>query len=176
MYLIITNPKQHDCNSLFMLTQDTDIRSEFSNLNFLSIQNVKHYIQYWDEINNRNELEFLRLIKYSNLNVGQTSTWHDSNSMLLGFISNNDYVSYYTNCKTTLNYAVSSKYRNRGILTHALNMTIERMKSEGYNFAAAYVKHNNIPSIRVLEKCDFQKDKENPFGITYIKQFHKVVG
>jgi RimJ/RimL family protein N-acetyltransferase len=168
-HLILTEPGLHDIEAFHFLTCDPAIKKEFVQFRLFTIDDAKKHLDYWIGLNQQKDLQFLRMIKVSPLNIGETDIWDESNSYLVGFLANSNDASPYATSRTTLNFGIHSDWCNKGLMTMSLNMNDDYMKSRGYNFAAAFVKHGNIASSKVLQKCNFQVDEENPFGTTYIK-------
>ncbi len=70
-------------------------------------------------------------------------------------------------------YRISEKYQNRGFAKWALQELVKRANRP----LKAYVEKNNIPSIRVLEHCGFQRVEERKHTYKYtIGGYHEPKG
>ena len=56
-----------------------------------------------------------------------------------------------------LGYAILPQYHNRGIATEALRGAVEYCFAKGFREVTAGAFEENIPSIRVMEKCGMEK-------------------
>ncbi len=169
MYTILNDPNLHDVQQFHRLLDDQEISREFPYFESVTVQDAFIHIVHWMKAIEERSIEFLRLIKLSPLNIGETEIWDESNSQLVGFIANVKNVSYYSGCENTLIYGIARKWRGKGIMKWALKKTVHYMEERGYNYASAYVKHTNIASIHVLERNNFHKASENAMGITYLR-------
>jgi predicted acetyltransferase len=52
-----------------------------------------------------------------------------------------------------IGYHVHPDYRNRGIATYALREALKALAAKGETEALVTCAHDNMPSIRVIEKC-----------------------
>lgn len=161
-----------DATQFFELSKDLDIRKEFPNMRFESIDDAKQYIEHQLQIRETSQTAFFKAIR---IIFGEdTGIYTDKNSILIGFISLHKSGSFETmlagGFKETLSYAIKSNFRKKGLMTLALNMTLGAMREDGYNVVAAIVKPNNDSSIRVLEKCGFDLITDNVINLFYVNR------
>jgi RimJ/RimL family protein N-acetyltransferase len=69
-----------------------------------------------------------------------------------------------------INFGIDSKFRNNGLMTYALQLTLDYMTSLEYGYACALVRDSNLSSKRVLEKCGFIKVSDNEIGSLHAKR------
>lgn len=171
---LATTPFQvSDVNQFFELSQDPDIWKEFPNMRFENIEEAKDYLEYQIEITKRSGVTFFKAIRI--IFSGLKSEYTEKNNLLVGFISLHESAGSFDQIlaggfEQTLSYAIKSNYRRKGLMTIALNMTIDAMKQDGYNLVAAIVHQSNEPSIRVLQKCDFEFIRNTHFSSLYVKR------
>jgi RimJ/RimL family protein N-acetyltransferase len=155
-YLVITAPEKSEYSEYYTITQDKGISDEFTIFRNFTLEDCKNHIEWWvDETRNKatpNLLFFIR-ITYESAEI-----YNENNSRLIGFIcistaSPGDFA--YTGYFNLLNFGIISEFKNRGLMTTAMKMSIERFKELGYNLLPAFVKHDNLARMRVLEKCGF---------------------
>lgn len=170
MNLVLTDPILDDYKAFHKLISEEGWQRQFHNYRGQTINETKEEIKYWVENGNKVYPSFLRMIKltpYSNI-----SEFNSSNSTLIGFISNvpaglTDRTR--TGFRMLMNFGIGKKYEGKGLMTMAMEMTLERLYQLGLNIVSAYVKSNNIGSERVLEKCGFDLIRNNGLGKTYVK-------
>ncbi len=172
VFLITTTIQLSDAYAFLELAKDEEIMSEFPNMRFKDINEAQEYLNQQIEINNVSEKNFFRAIRI--IFDTDTGEYTDSNSILIGFISLHD-VGTMDSLLTggfhqNLSYAIKQQYRRKGLMTRALNLTLNAMIENGYNLVPALVKPNNIPSEKVLLKCGFDKVNSTPMGNTYVKR------
>lgn len=170
MNLILTDPILADTNSFHNLISEPDIQRQFLNFRNRDLDETKREIETW--VANRAKFFplFLRMVKITEDESAQS--WDDTNSELIGFISNvnaGQTDNLYSGFKVLMNYAIRKKFENKGIMTAALEMTLQRMYELNYNIASAFIKPGNNASERVLIKCGFDLVKDTPMGKSYVK-------
>jgi RimJ/RimL family protein N-acetyltransferase len=161
-----------DVNSFYKLCNDAEIRKEFINMRLNSVDEAKHHLQNLIEISNNSSPSFFKAIRIIfDENAGQ---YTDSNSRLIGFVSLHDagmMDSLLTGgFQQNLSFGIESPFRGKGLMTIALQMTLDAMYQDGYNLVPAFVKPNNPASERVLEKCNFTKVQSTPMGSLFIRR------
>jgi len=161
-----------DAKQFFELSKDIDIRKEFPYMRFENIDDAKQYIEHQMQIKETSRTAFFKAIRI--IFGKDTGNYTDKNSILIGFISLHKSGAFETmlagGFKETLSYAIISNFRNKGLMTLALNMTLGAMKVDEYNLVATIVKPHNAPSIRVLEKCGFDLVTENVITSFFVKR------
>ena len=161
-----------DASQFFELSKDTDIRNEYPNMRFDNELDARIYIEHQFKIQETSRTSFFKAIRI--IFGNDTGNYTDKNSILIGFISlhtTNDFeISLAGGFKETLSYGIKSNYRNKGLMSIALKMTLDAMNEDGYNVVAAIVKNGNTPSSRVLEKSGFDLISENAISSFYVKR------
>ncbi|MBC6365263.1 GNAT family N-acetyltransferase [Algoriphagus sp. AK58] len=172
MHLVLTPPHQNDLIEFHKMNQDLMIQREFSNLKNITLdgskQLLKNIIMNFEE-NPNSDFCFIKLA----FNLNDQDYYDNSNSVLVGFISVNEgsFTEFnFSGFQTLLTYGIIERFRNKGLMTNALNFRIERFEELGFNIIPAYIKGNNPASEKVLIKCGFIKILENDFGCTYVKR------
>lgn len=162
----------NDAEQFFELSNDTDIRTEFVNMRFNNVDEARGYLQYQINVTENSEKNFFKATRI--IFDGNAKVYTEANSLFIGFISLHDtglMDSMLTGgFQQNLSYAIKSSFRGKGLMTIALNMTLEAMREDGYNFVPALVKTNNIASEKVLRKCSFDKVRETSVGSTYVRR------
>lgn len=172
MVLIITDPILEDYMSFFDLINERDWQSEFLNFRGMSLDDTKEYIQYWIENKDQIYPEFFRMIKLTY--DEHASKYNDLNSILIGFVSlheTNIGDRLLSGLNYSLSFAISEKFYGKGIMTNALEMTLERLQTLGYNNIPAIVKESNKASERVLQKCGFSLVSHESFLKSYVYEY-----
>jgi RimJ/RimL family protein N-acetyltransferase len=153
---------------------EPDILSEFQNfLQIMSISDKKKHLEYWiDQTENSKKGEFLRLIKLADQDG--LENYDDNNSVLIGFIYNGlagigDAIQVGAINLNLLNFAIDPRYKNNGIMTNSLLMTLNYMRERSYGYCAAFTRYNNTPSRKVLQKAGFIESKEGNSGSLFVK-------
>jgi len=155
-FLVITAPEKSEFTEYLPITQDTEIRNEFAFLRNFTLEDCKNHIEWWvDETRNK---ATPNLLFYIRISYEPAKIYNEKNSRVIGFIcispaSPGDFA--YTGYYNLLNFGIISEFKNRGIMTTSLKMSIERFRELGYNLLPSFVKHDNLASMRVLEKCGF---------------------
>jgi RimJ/RimL family protein N-acetyltransferase len=170
---LATTPFQlNDASQFFELSKDPDIRKEFPNMRFENIDDAKQYLEHQISITESSRISFFKAIRI--IFNEQEANYTEKNNILIGFISLHKTGSFDQmlagGFEQTLSYAIKSAFRRKGLMTIALNMTLDAMKQDGYNVIAAIVKQNNSPSIRVLEKCGFVMVRDSQISFMYVKR------
>ncbi len=183
---LATTPFQlSDASQFFELSKDPDIRKEFPYMRFENFEDAKQYIEYQIEVTQSSRVSFFKAIRI--VFNGLETIYTEKNNILVGFISLHKSGSFEQmlagGFEQTLSYAIKSAFRRKGLMTIALNMTLDAMRQDGYNVVAAIVKHDNSPSIRVLEKCGFVMVRDAHISLMYVKritmdeiEFNRVFG
>ncbi|MEO7046944.1 MAG: GNAT family N-acetyltransferase [Ferruginibacter sp.] len=171
--ILETTPAQiGDADQFFEIFKDTDIRNIFHNLRFNSVEEVKQYLKFQINDTTTSRLSFFKSIRISFTPNIESYTCH--NSILIGFICNHEASSgeflASGGLQQNISFAISSLYRGKGFMTNALDMTLDAMIQDGFNFVPALVKSWNKSSIRVLEKCGFDKVRHTQMGLMYAKR------
>ena len=170
---LATTPFQlTDANQFFELTKDADIMREYPNMRFDSVDEARNYLEHQIDITESARINFFKAIRI--VFNGLESVYTEKNNIIIGFVSLHktggiDRI-FSGGFEDTLNYAIKSNYRCKGLMTIALNMTLDAMLQDGYNLVAANVKKYNNPSIRVLEKSGFIKVKDYPISYLYARR------
>ncbi len=186
-FLATTPAKMSDSKSFFNLIQDKEIRKEFVSLR--EISTIEQATLYLDgqirshfNLDNKNFFKLIRIVFSED-----TESYNDTNSILVGFISLHD-AGMMDQLLTggfnqNLSFAIISQYRNKGIMTTALNMTLDAMYADTYNLVPALVKPENIESAKVLKKCGFDEVSKSPMGSLFVRrltmdefQYKKIFG
>jgi RimJ/RimL family protein N-acetyltransferase len=170
---LATTPFQlSDATQFFEISKDPDIRKEFPFMRFENIDEAKQYIEHQLEVTQRSRVSFFKAIRI--VFNGLEAVYTEKNNILIGFISLHKSGSFDQmlagGFEQTLSYAIKSAFRRKGLMTTALNMTLDAMRQDGYNVIAAIVRQNNIPSIRVLEKCGFIMIRDSHISFMYVKR------
>lgn len=184
-YLATTPFQLSDAKQFFELSKDPDIRKEYPNLRFETIDDATQYLEHQIEITKTSKISFFKAIRI--LFNEKESTYTDSNNILIGFIGLHKTGAFDQmlagGFEQTLGYAIKSSFRQKGLMTIALNMTLDAMRQDGYNVLAAIVKHSNTASIRVLEKCGFVMVRDANISLMYVKritmderEFNRIFG
>jgi RimJ/RimL family protein N-acetyltransferase len=183
---LATTPFQlSDAIQFFELSKDSDIRKEYPNMRFENVDEAKQYLEHQIEITKSSRVSFFKAIRI--VFNGLENVYNEKNNILVGFVSLHKSGTFDQmlagGFEQTLSYAIKSSFRCKGLMTTALNMTLDAMRQDGYNVLAAIVKRNNIPSIRVLEKCGFVMVRDSHISFLYMKritmnenEFNKVFG
>lgn len=172
LHLVLTYPVLEDLDSFHELCLDEDIKKEFQNFSSYSLEKREEHLNYWIKQNIVGQKgHFLQLIK---LTTKPDSYFFDNNnSRLVGFIYNSDSQSDSVSAGiqniNLLSFAVHSEFRNYGVMTNALKLIFAEMIEREYGYACAFVKSNNLPSQRVLEKAGFVKVRDAIGGKLYGK-------
>jgi RimJ/RimL family protein N-acetyltransferase len=161
-----------DATQFFELSKDPDIRKEFPYMRFENVDDAKQYLEHQIEVTQSSRVSFFKAIRI--VFNGLETVYTEKNNILVGFISLHKSGSFDQmlagGFEQTLSYAIKSAYRRKGLMTIALNMTLDAMIQDGYNVIAAIVKKGNSPSIRVLEKCGFVMVRDSPISLMYAKR------
>jgi spore coat polysaccharide biosynthesis protein SpsF len=134
--MILRKSTEKDCDLLFGWANDNSVRKNSFNSNKITYEDHIKWFQ--------NKLELNNCIIYigveNNNTIGQVRLDINDN---IGII----------------NYSICKYYRGKGYGTKMLQ-ELERMlgleNSLGINKLIGKVKHNNVPSQRVFEKCDYK--------------------
>jgi RimJ/RimL family protein N-acetyltransferase len=170
---LATTPFQlSDAGQFYELCKDSEIKLEFPNLRFENIQDAENYLENRIGEIEKSSLSFFKAIRI--VFNGLEEFYTDKNNILIGFISLNRTGSFDQilagGIEHTLRYAIKSEYRRKGLMTIALNLTLDAMYQDGYNILAATVKKENIPSLKVLEKCGFVMVRDSGLSLLYVKR------
>lgn len=171
MFLVNVLPHKDDSDAFYKMNQDEGLKKEFLNLKHnYSKKESDDLLDSIIELNNENGFCDFCLIKIA---FSDSLHYDDSNSKTIGFISVNEASvteHFKIGFKHLLNFGILTVYRNKGIMTSALEMRMEYFKDLEYNIMPAFVKGKNFASERVLQKCDFVKIRESIYGTTYVKR------
>lgn len=170
MDLVITDPISSDYKQFHELIIQSHIQEQFINFRNRNITDTKSEIDFW--VANQNNLlpHFLRLLKVTE--DPQASIWDERNSTIIGFISNvssGGIEKIFSGFDTLINFGISKNFENKGVMTLALKMTLERLYDLELNICTAFILHENYASAAVLKKCGFDKVQESPIGSSYAK-------
>ena len=170
---LATTPFQlSDANQFLELSKDPDIRKEYPNMRFENVNDAKQYLEHQIEITKSSNVSFFKAIRI--VFNGLETNYTERNNIIIGFISLHKTQGFEQmlagGFEQTLSYAIKSTYRRKGLMTIALNMTLDAMEQDGYNVVAGIVKSHNIPSVRVLEKCGFLMVRDLSFTQFYVKR------
>ena len=170
MDLVITDPIASDYKQYHALVTEPHIKHEFHNFRGQQLIDTKNEIDYWVKNHGKTLPYFLRFLKITpDSDVG---FWDETNSEIIGFIANlqaGPIEQRNSGFDTLINFGISKRFEGKGVMTVALNMTMERLYELEFNISTAFVKPANLASSRVLEKCGFVLVAENPFGKSYAK-------
>lgn len=177
MFLVVTHPYPHDYKEYFEMNQDSAFQREFANLKGQSLHDAKAFLENKiDQLKSLRpksitDLAFIRIAKEQSEN----EFYDSSNSKLIGFISldeasNGDFSN--TGFKTLLNYGIIEKFRNKGLMSYALKMRLQKYLELEYSFIPAYIKGDNPASENVLKKCGFIRIIDDNFGSTFVKKLY----
>lgn len=123
--------------------------------------NNRYLFKYWGDIPRITDLHPELMFKKNNIRLRNNNFhWgieYKSNNKIIGeiwicFIGNKNFAK--------VAYRLSSKYQNKGIMTQALQKVVTFCFSSTKIkkiFATVHIK--NIPSIKLLEKCLFKRNK-----------------
>lgn len=155
-YIVITAPEISEYKEFFLITQDKEIREEFSFFKSFDLEDCKNHVEWW--VNENRNKSSPNLIFFIRTTSEVAKIYDSQNSKLIGFVclsktGTGDFA--VTGYHDLLNFGILKEHRNYGLMTIALKMTIVRFRELGYNLLPAFVKHNNLPSMKVLEKCGF---------------------
>jgi len=173
-FLMTTPANLTDAEQFFQLLTEPEVKKEFPHMRFNNIEDARHYLK--GQIDNTQSVSpnFFKAIRIVFDEGAEIYT--DSNSIFIGFIclshtGTADYL-FSGGFKQTLSYAIKSSYTGKGLMTIALEMILDAMAQDGYNYVAARVKLHNLRSEKVLQKCGFDKISkgENRNGFTYVKR------
>ncbi len=174
MILIITDPIHDDYKSFYNLVCEDDWQKEFLSFRGMTVDDVKEYVNYWIENKENNFPQFLRMIKLT-LDEHAVS-YNELNSHLIGFVALNETEMgdrMLSGLHYSLSFGIGKKYYGKGIMTNALEMTIERLYDLGYNNIPAIVKETNKASEKVLQKCGFKLLRHESVLKSYVLKFQK---
>ncbi|MCF8449087.1 MAG: GNAT family N-acetyltransferase [Taibaiella sp.] len=170
-FLLLTGPDLTAAQSFYDLCKDREIRKEFLGLEINSIDAAKSFLAKQTDLVG-GKLSFFRMIKIA---YNEDPNFHDdAHTTLIGFISvfevgtgdlfRNGGINH------NLAFAIAGQYRNQGIMTMALNMTIEALIGYKFNFISALVKSDNTGSEKVLIKCGFDKAHSIDDTSTFVRR------
>jgi RimJ/RimL family protein N-acetyltransferase len=153
------------------MNKDAGLQSEFLNLKGQTASEssaVLNSIINRGQKGNWSDFALIKLTKQAS----PIDRYDDSNSKTIGFITladagMSDFIR--SGFKMLLNYGIIATHRGKGLMTHALNMRLEKYKELGINLVPAYIKGDNPASERVLQKCGFIRIVDDMFGSTYVK-------
>jgi RimJ/RimL family protein N-acetyltransferase len=183
---LATTPFQiGDASQFFELSKDPNIKKEYPNMKFENIDYARHYLEHQIAKTESSRFSFFKAIRI--IFNEKATIYTEKNNILIGFISLQKTGELDQmlagGFEQSLSFAIKSAFRLKGLMTIALNMTLDAMKQDGYNVLPAIVKRNNPASIRVLEKCGFVMVRELPVSLLYIKrikmaenEFNRVFG
>lgn len=169
--LLVTAPDVSHAGSLYELFQDEEIQREFPQFRPASVNDAKAFLaQQTDLIGGK--ITFFRLIK---IGYSTNPAFHgDDYTDLIGFVTvcetgTGDFF-FSKGLNHLLSFAVAKKYRNMGVMTTALKMTVDAMTQYEFNFIGAIVKNGNDASERVLTKCGFDKVQSTPNNTIFTRR------
>ncbi|KAA5538615.1 GNAT family N-acetyltransferase [Adhaeribacter rhizoryzae] len=174
MNLLLTLPHKNDYSEFFEMNKDPQFQKEFPNLRGQTIQDARNIMDSWIKKNQESgpsDFVFIKIAKQPS----PIDYYDSSNSKMIGFITVGEAgLADYSNTgfKTLLNYGIIEKYRNKGLMTLALNMRLQAYLDLEYTILPAYIKGDNPASESVLKKCGFIRIDDNNFGSTYVKRLH----
>lgn len=169
--LLITAPDVSHAHSLYELFRDIEIQGEFPQLRPDSVNDAKAFLEKQTDLIG-GQITFFRLIK---IGYSPDPAFHGADyTDLIGFVTVHetgmgDFVMS-SGLNHLLSFAIAQKYRNHGIMTAALKMTIQAMKQYEFNFIASIVKSGNVASERLLIKCGFDKVRTTPINSVFTKR------
>ncbi len=169
--LLITAPDISHAKALHELFQDEDLQHEFPQLRPRSVENAREFLDKQTDLVG-GKITFFRLIK---IGYSPDPAFHGADyTDLIGFVTvaetgMGDFV-LSSGLNHLLSFAVARKYRNMGVMTTALKMTIDAMIQYEFNFIGAIVKSGNVSSERVLSKCGFDKVQSTAINSTFIRR------
>ena len=154
MNLLVTDPILEDYVELHKLISEPKFQKEFINYRDQPIERTKKEIVFWVENGQKVYPSFFRVIKLTKHD--NLPSYTRENSSLIGFISNvpaapDDQIA--SGFQMLLNFGIAEKFEGKGIMTMALEMTLEKLYERKLNIVSAFVKQNNIASEKVLAKC-----------------------
>lgn len=171
MILVVTDPQPYDYDAYLEMNKDSGLQNEFGNLKGQTASGAKKALEAImtpEKGGNWSDFAFIKLTKQAS----PIDRYDSSNSKTIGFISLAEAgVSDFgmTGFKMLLNYGIVEAYRGKGLMTHALNMRLNKHEEVGINIVPAYISGDNIASERVLQKCGFMRISNNKLGSTYVK-------
>lgn len=170
MNLIVTDPILEDYIAFHKLISEPKFQSEFINYRNQTIEATKQEINFWVKNSQKVFPSFFRVIRltpHDNL-----SSYTRDNSFLIGFISNiqaDQTDQLYSGFKMLINFGITEEYEGKGIMTMALEMTLEKLYEMKFSIVSAFVKPSNIASEKVLIKCGFDLLNSDLRGKTFVK-------
>lgn len=172
MHLLLTNPNRNDLEEFHKMNQDPLLQREFHNLRSITLEKSEAMLLEYIRISESNSSENFCFIKVAP-QVSPNDYYDITNSSIVGFISVNqsgDLDFQTSGFQILLNYAILEKYRNRGLMTQALNLRMKRFEELGFNILPAYIKGENGASEKVLRKCGFRRVVDHDLGSTFVKR------
>lgn len=170
-FLVTTPIQTGDAKSILDLVKDKEIFEEFLNFRFKDMKEAEEYIRNMIAYNENSGKCFFQMTKIA---FKEAPVYDDSNSISIGFVTLYDTgISdrlFSGGFNQNLGFAIKLQYRNKGLTTLALTQVLERLLQLEYTIVPAFVKHGNVASERVLQKCGFDKVLETPMGNTFVKR------
>jgi RimJ/RimL family protein N-acetyltransferase len=131
-----------------------------------NITDLLTYFEWFNDSIVRSSSFSLKEVSFKNHEKWFIKKLKDTNCMLLIFFEANNPVGQVRFEKGTFNNAlisisISKEYRGKGFSKHILNKASKYFQSKNPNFIIeAYIKKNNISSIKSFEKASFKFQKE----------------
>lgn len=183
--IALTMPTLADAKGFFDVINDSEIHREFPHFrSILSFEHAFSYLNGMIQMNNQETINFFKLIRISN---GEYSHYDDSNSRIVGFISNHKTelmdMKLAGGFNDMLSFGVKNEYRGMGIMSAALNTMVDGLYHDGFNLIPCLAKPSNLASEKVLLKCGFVMVNKNPLGNLFVRrlnmdknQFYSIFG
>ncbi|HRN40810.1 MAG TPA: GNAT family protein [Vicingus sp.] len=170
MNIYLTYPVIEDLTNYHNLISEPNFQSEFIHYRNRSLNDTREELESWIEMGNSCLPSFFRFIKLSHCE--DDKILNNSNSKLIGFFANTPSGTLegsLSGFEMLLNFGISQKYENKGIMTMAVELLCDYLKNEiGFTIITTHVKMNNIASQKVLNKCGFDLVRDQ-VGKTYVK-------
>jgi RimJ/RimL family protein N-acetyltransferase len=123
-------------------------------INFLYKLRNKNYVR--NNSFEKKKISFKKHIEWS-------KKFETKNNKLFLIQKSNDYIGYirmeYKNKILETSWALLSKFKGQGIMTSALKKATS--KKYGTNNYRAFILNDNLPSIQIAKKCNFEKIRVN---------------
>lgn len=118
--------------------------------------------------------DFEDMEKYNKLFYKFMELSNDLNRFVRGIYLENKLIGFLNDVEIIdnsieLGYVISSKYKNNGYMTEALNSSINYLLKNRYKEVICGAFYFNNPSIRVMEKCGMQRMEKTDY-VTYKNQ------
>ncbi len=152
-YLTIRNVKENDLEFVFRLSNENEARENSFNSELITYKNHKQWFE--NQLNKNKKLFFI--LEYNGLTIGQVRFNKKINYSVIGI-------------------SVSKNYRGKGFAVEGLILACNKYFTEYQLPIYAYIKKNNIASVKAFEKAGFKylRDEKvnNIDSFLYIKEIN----